>query len=169
MTRELERKNWLAIACRYYLIVLCTPAINNPNAIASLSGLGTPKLVFAGSHKLPGAVCFERPSMRTTATSIVDDMIPRMDVKDRSDRGRKTVGIKLKNLFESTRNAEGKNGGVHDSTKCFVDICRKVRKDGMEGIPIERHEENTTKYMSKGRRFFAEPTRQKRVPSRTVG
>jgi hypothetical protein len=79
--------------------VLCTPAINNPNAIASLSGFGTPKLVFAGSHKLPGASCFERPSMRTTATSIVDDMIPRMDVKDRSDKGRKIVGIKLKKLY----------------------------------------------------------------------
>lgn len=63
---------------------------------------------------------------------------------------------------------EGENGGVHDSTECLKDICRKLRKDGMEGISIERHEENTTKYMGKQRRFFAGPTKQKRVPGRTI-
>ena len=156
------------MACHGCLNMLCTPAINNPNAIASLSGFGTPMLVFAGSHKLPGASCFERPSMRTTTTSIVDDMIPRMDVKDRSDKGRKIVGIKLKKFKCEMRNAEGENGGVHDNTECLVDICRKLRENGMEGIPIKRHEKNTTKRMSKQRRFFARPTRQKRVPSRTI-
>lgn len=74
--------------------------MNNPNAIASFSVLGTPKLVFAGSHKLPGAFRFERPSMSTTATSIMDDVIPKMDVYDRSDRGRKAIGIKLKNVLK---------------------------------------------------------------------
>lgn len=49
----------------------------------------------AGLHKLPGASFFEKPSMKITATIIIVEIIPRIEVYDRRESGRKTIGINL--------------------------------------------------------------------------
>jgi len=57
-----------------------TPAINSPNARPSLPVLATPKVVSAGSQKLPGACILNAPSMKTTAIRNTIEMRPRTDV-----------------------------------------------------------------------------------------
>ncbi len=70
-----------------------------------------------------GAFGFEMPSIKTTTTSIVDDRIPRMDVYDRSDRGKKIVGINLKQNIKSKQD----EGEQRRHTRQHRLLCRHLR------------------------------------------
>jgi hypothetical protein len=70
--------------------------MNSPKARPSLLKDFTPKVVGAGSHRLPGAVVLLKPSTKMTKTRITVEKIPKIEVYDRRERGRKTVGMKLK-------------------------------------------------------------------------
>ena len=48
-----------------------------------------------GSHRLPGACVLVKPSMKMTATIKMVDIIPKIEVYERRESGRKTVGMSL--------------------------------------------------------------------------
>ena len=75
--------------------VSLTPAINRPKATPSSPMLAILKLVGAGSHKLPGASDFDRPSIKITAMTKKVDRRPIIEVYANVDSGTKTDGIKL--------------------------------------------------------------------------
>jgi len=69
--------------------------MNNPKAMPRRVAPSNPHAVSAGSHRLPGPCCIEKPSMKiTTIISKVDSM-PRSEVYDKRDNGKNTVGINL--------------------------------------------------------------------------
>jgi hypothetical protein len=74
---------------------ILTPAMNNPNAIPSSFTFVTANSVGAGLNKLPGASFLEKPSIKMTNTIDMVEMIPNIEVYESSERGRKTVGIRL--------------------------------------------------------------------------
>lgn len=69
--------------------------MNKPKEMPSLSKPFTPMSVSAGLHRLPGESFFEKPSMNTTKVRRTVEAIPRIEVYDKSERGRNTVGISL--------------------------------------------------------------------------
>lgn len=69
--------------------------MNSPYAIPKLDQLEIVKEVSAGVRKLPGASGFDRPSYRITSIIMIVDIMPRIEVYDRRDRGKNTIGIKL--------------------------------------------------------------------------
>lgn len=72
-----------------------TPAINRPKAIPRWFQLSMPKDVSAGLHRLPGDSVLETPSMRTTTTTRIVEIIPSTEVMDNKDSGKNTVGMRL--------------------------------------------------------------------------
>lgn len=54
--------------------------------------------VSAGTQRDPGASRLERPSTNITATIKRVDVMPRIEVYERSESGMKTVGMRLKDL-----------------------------------------------------------------------
>ena len=54
--------------------------MNSPNASPSLLKDCTPKVVEAGSHKLPGADVLLKPSTKITKTRMTVEKMPKMDV-----------------------------------------------------------------------------------------
>lgn len=69
--------------------------MNNPNAMPNSPTPMIPRFVGAGLQRLPGASFLEKPSMKMTTTRNIVDMMPRMEVYDRRERGKKTVGTRL--------------------------------------------------------------------------
>lgn len=69
--------------------------MNKPNATPTSPSVPGEKDVGAGLQKLPGPSDFEKPSMNITAMISSVELIPSSDVKERIDRGMKTVGAKL--------------------------------------------------------------------------
>jgi hypothetical protein len=69
--------------------------MNKPNAMPKWPQFSTPSDVSAGLHKLPGASCFVKPSIKTTTIINNVEMMPSIDAYERRDNGRKTVGINL--------------------------------------------------------------------------
>ena len=72
-----------------------TPAMNKPKATPSSPQLPIPSWVSAGLQRLPGLSRFEKPSMNTTAMIVRVDTMPSMEVYERSESGKNTVGINL--------------------------------------------------------------------------
>jgi hypothetical protein len=75
--------------------------MNKPNAMPRCLALSTPNAVSAGLQRLPGPSSFENPSTKTTMMIRSVEMIPSMDVYERRDKGRNTVGIKLEIHFNT--------------------------------------------------------------------
>ena len=69
--------------------------MKSPNAIPNSPIPMTPKFVGAGLQRLPGASALERPSMKITAMRNTVDIIPSIEVYERTERGQKTVGMRL--------------------------------------------------------------------------
>ena len=74
---------------------MVTPAMNKPNAIPTCPRVPGESDVCAGLQRLPGESGFEKPSMNITAMMSNVELIPSSDVKERIDKGMKTVGAKL--------------------------------------------------------------------------
>ena len=70
--------------------------MNNPYAIPKLAQLEIVNEVSAGVRRLPGESGFDKPSYSITTTIMIVDMIPRIEVYDKRDSGKNTIGIKLR-------------------------------------------------------------------------
>lgn len=106
MTRKL---GVMVMNIAYLTKRLLTPAMNSPNAAPNFSTLAIANDVSAGSQKLPGASFLEKPSIKMTITKSMVEMIPSMEVYDKRDNGRNTVGIKLSINIKNNRSISFQN------------------------------------------------------------
>lgn len=105
---------------------LLTPLINKPKLSGNLIHLG-PKLVIAGSHKLPGASFLIVPSAISTNSNVKEDNIPIKEVIDRNLKGRKVVGNILSKRGVSTAcRREQKEGEVEGRTLWKLEVWMKL-------------------------------------------
>lgn len=72
-----------------------TPAINKPNEMPSSVIEPVPHDVAAGLHRLPGVSGLEKPSMKMTKMMRRVEQMPRIEVYESIDSGRKTSGANL--------------------------------------------------------------------------
>lgn len=77
--------------------------MKSPNETPNFPRSVALKLVSAGLQRLPGLSVFEKPSKRMTATIKSVDMRPKMDAYDKTDKGIRAVGIKLKRVVHEQR------------------------------------------------------------------
>jgi hypothetical protein len=95
MARELSSNNESHISGTMHKM-RHTPAINKPNAMPSSVIEPVPQDVAAGLHRLPGASGLEKPSMKMTKMMRSVEQMPKIEVYESIDNGRKTSGANLR-------------------------------------------------------------------------
>jgi hypothetical protein len=92
----------------------------------------------AGERREPGESGLIRPSMKTAATIRKQDMMPRMEVKERKRRGRKESGTRMipQTIFQDVRPSELSVRALRESAKRTTSATQVARSSRENRIDV---------------------------------